>query len=90
MSLDLDDLNTSSMDKDLQDFLVIEQQKAHFQQQIHRLNEICWDKCVTDKPSSKLDSRTESCLNNCVDRFIDASLAITQRFAQLIQKQSMN
>ena len=35
MSLDLDDLNTSSMDKDLQDFLVVEQQKAHFQQQVH-------------------------------------------------------
>ncbi|XP_054152926.1 mitochondrial import inner membrane translocase subunit Tim8-like [Oppia nitens] len=90
MSLDLDDLNTAGMDKDLQDFLVIEQQKAHFQQQIHRLNEICWDKCLTDKPSSKLDSRTETCFNNCVDRFIDSSLAITQRFAQLIQKQAMN
>jgi len=90
MSLDLDDVNTAGLDKDLQEFLLVEQQKAHFQQQIHRLNEICWDKCVTDKPAAKLDSRTDNCLSNCVNRFIDASLAVTQRFAAIIQKQSMN
>lgn len=39
-----------------------------------------------DKPSSKLDAKTETCLTNCVDRFIDVSLLITNRFAQLLQK----
>jgi hypothetical protein len=35
MSFDsLDDINTSSMDKDLQEFLLIEQQKAQFQAQV--------------------------------------------------------
>lgn len=42
-----------------------------------------------DKPGSKIDSRTETCLNNCVDRFIDVSLLITNRFAQLLQKSAM-
>lgn len=55
--------------------------------QIHEFNEICWDKCV-DKPGSKLDSKTETCLSNCVDRFIDTSLLITNRFSQLLQKQA--
>lgn len=56
--------------------------------QIHEFNDICWEKCM-DKPGSKIDSRTETCLNNCVDRFIDVSLLITNRFAQLLQKSAM-
>lgn len=47
--------------------------------------ELCWDKCV-EKPGSRLDSRTENCLSSCVDRFIDTTLAITGRFAQIVQK----
>lgn len=53
--------------------------------QIHEFNSVCWDKCI-DKPGSKLDSKTEACLNNCVNRFIDVSLLITKRFANLLQK----
>lgn len=55
--------------------------------QIHEFNEICWERCI-DTPSSKLDSKTETCLANCVDRFIDTSLLVTSRFAQLLQKSS--
>ncbi|XP_022902665.1 mitochondrial import inner membrane translocase subunit Tim8 [Onthophagus taurus] len=74
-----------SGDKELQEFLMVEKQKAQFNAQIHEFNDFCWDKCV-DKPSNKLDSKTETCLTNCVDRFIDVSLLITNRFAQLLQK----
>ncbi|KAK9708037.1 Tim10/DDP family zinc finger [Popillia japonica] len=72
-------------DKELQEFLMVEKQKAQFNAQIHEFNDFCWEKCV-DKPGSKLDSKTETCLTNCVDRFIDVSLLITNRFAQLLQK----
>lgn len=72
-------------DKELQEFLMVEKQKAQFNAQIHEFNDFCWDKCV-DKPGNKLDSKTETCLTNCVDRFIDVSLLITNRFAQLLQK----
>ncbi|KAL9880175.1 mitochondrial import inner membrane translocase subunit Tim8 [Glossina fuscipes] len=74
-------------DKELQEFLMIEKQKAQVNAQIHEFNEICWDKCI-GKPGSKLDSSTETCLTNCVDRFIDTSLLITQRFAHMLQKRS--
>ncbi|KNC31025.1 Mitochondrial import inner membrane translocase subunit Tim8 [Lucilia cuprina] len=84
---DFDSISSSSADKELQEFLMIEKQKAQVNAQIHEFNEICWDKCI-GKPGSKLDSATETCLSNCVDRFIDTSLLITQRFAQLLQKQS--
>lgn len=39
-----------------------------------------------EKPSSRLDKKTETCLTNCVDRFIDVSVFITERFAQMLQK----
>ncbi|XP_076288604.1 mitochondrial import inner membrane translocase subunit Tim8-like [Lasioglossum baleicum] len=77
------------VDNELQEFLLAEKERAQFQAQIHEFNDFCWEKCV-DKPGSKLDSRTETCLNNCVDRFIDVSLLITNRFAQLLQKSAGN
>ncbi|KAL7744041.1 hypothetical protein ACLKA6_001270 [Drosophila palustris] len=86
--LDMSDFeNLSGNDKELQEFLMIEKQKAQVNAQIHEFNEICWEKCI-GKPSTKLDHATETCLSNCVDRFIDTSLLITQRFAQMLQKQS--
>ncbi|ETN62236.1 mitochondrial import inner membrane translocase subunit Tim8 A [Anopheles darlingi] len=74
-----------AVDPELQDFLMAENERARLSAQIHEFTDICWDKCV-DKPGSKLDSRTESCLSNCVNRFVDTSLLITQRFAQSLQK----
>lgn len=53
--------------------------------QVHNFTDICWDKCI-EKPSSKLDSRTEACLVSCVERFIDTTLTITNRFTQMVQK----
>ncbi|XP_063979887.1 mitochondrial import inner membrane translocase subunit Tim8 [Diachasmimorpha longicaudata] len=74
-----------SVDPELENFLAIEKQKAQLTAQINEFNDFCWDKCV-DKPGAKLDAKTETCLNNCVDRFIDVSLLITNRFAQILQK----
>ena len=31
-----------------------------------------------DKPGPKMDSKTDRCLNNCVQRFIDANIAVTK------------
>ncbi|XP_035723774.1 mitochondrial import inner membrane translocase subunit Tim8-like [Vespa mandarinia] len=80
-----DDIKSKKDDNELREFLTIQEETARFNAQIHEFNELCWDKCV-DKPGNKLDSRTETCLHNCVDRFIDVSLLITSRFAQLLQK----
>ncbi|XP_068212251.1 mitochondrial import inner membrane translocase subunit Tim8 [Palaemon carinicauda] len=73
-------------DSELKSFLMLEQQKAQMQTMIHKMNDICWETCMGN-PGSKLDSRTETCISNCVDRFIDSTLFITNRFAQLLSKQ---
>ncbi|XP_020300133.1 mitochondrial import inner membrane translocase subunit Tim8-like isoform X1 [Pseudomyrmex gracilis] len=79
-----DNENIKGIDPELAELLMVEKQKAQFNAQIHEFNDFCWDKCV-DKPGSKLDGRTETCIHNCVDRFIDVSLFVTNRFAQLLQ-----
>jgi import inner membrane translocase subunit TIM8 len=73
-------------DAEFQEFLQIEQQKAQLTGQIHRLTDVCWDTCVMERPKDRLDGRTETCVSNCVDRFIDVSLTITGRFQQMLQR----
>ncbi|XP_029028145.1 mitochondrial import inner membrane translocase subunit Tim8 B [Betta splendens] len=80
-------LNASEMAQttELQRMIAAEQQKAQFQAQVHNFTDICWDKCV-DSPGSKMDYRTETCLASCVERFIDTTLTISNRFTQMVQK----
>ncbi|XP_063925583.1 mitochondrial import inner membrane translocase subunit Tim8-like [Zophobas morio] len=78
-------MNDETTVEQLHDFLSKEREKAEFTAQIHEFSELCWDKCV-ETTGKKLDSKTETCLTNCVNRFIDVSLFITNRFAQLLEK----
>ena len=34
------------------------------------------------KPSSRLDARSQDCLRNCVDRFLDANIMVTRRIGE--------
>ncbi|KAM4859845.1 mitochondrial import inner membrane translocase subunit Tim8 A-like [Thomomys bottae] len=70
-----------AMDPELQHFLQVESQKQRFQQLVHQMTGLCWEKCV-DKPGPKLDSRAEACFVNCVERFIDTSQFILNRLEQ--------
>ncbi|KAI9786888.1 MAG: Mitochondrial import inner membrane translocase subunit tim8 [Geoglossum umbratile] len=74
-------------DKDkheLQQFLVNESQKARIQQSVHSLTDICWKKCVTGRISSgKVDGKEEGCLQNCVDRFMDANITVLKHLEQM-------
>lgn len=65
-------------DPRLQRFMDAEAQKQKFQGLVHSLHEKCWDMCV-DKPGQKIDSRTEGCLRNCVERFIDTTNFVVNR-----------
>ncbi|VDO38246.1 unnamed protein product [Haemonchus placei] len=51
-----------------------ETQRQKFTEQVHTLTGRCWDVCFADyRPPSKLDGKTSTCLQNCVNRMIDAS-----------------
>uniref|UniRef100_A0A8D8RMX6 Mitochondrial import inner membrane translocase subunit n=1 Tax=Cacopsylla melanoneura TaxID=428564 RepID=A0A8D8RMX6_9HEMI len=76
---------TTNNNKDLEDFLMLEREKAKMTAQMFEFTDICWDKCMTDKPSTRLESKTETCIVNCVDRFIDISMFIANRLTQKSQ-----
>jgi len=72
------------VDPQMQRFIQIETEKQRFQVLVHGLAEQCWDVCM-DKPSSRLDSKTENCLSNCVNRFIDTSNFVVNRLEKTQQ-----
>jgi import inner membrane translocase subunit TIM8 len=66
-------------DPHLQRFLEAETQRQRFQQLVHSITDECWDTCVSGAPGQKLDRKTETCVVNCVERFIDTSNYIVNR-----------
>ncbi|EIM83362.1 uncharacterized protein STEHIDRAFT_159947 [Stereum hirsutum FP-91666 SS1] len=68
--------------KELQTFLDREQAQARVQQSIHTFTSMCWDKCITGTPSTRFSRSEESCLVNCVDRFLDTSLFMVKKIEE--------
>ncbi|KAG2368226.1 Tim10/DDP family zinc finger-domain-containing protein [Suillus spraguei] len=62
--------------KELATFFEREQAQARINSTVHNLTSMCWDKCITGTPGSRFARGEESCLLNCVDRFLDTSLFI--------------
>ncbi len=67
-------------DRYMQQFVAAETQKQRFQELIHTITDQCWELCMANvTPSTRLDRKTESCITNCVDRFIDTSNFVVNR-----------
>ncbi|RHZ79929.1 hypothetical protein Glove_140g159 [Diversispora epigaea] len=64
--------------KELAKFLESENSKMRLQQSIHTFTDLCWDKCVT-KIGNKIDRGEETCLTNCVERFLDTTYSHHQK-----------
>lgn len=78
------------MDPGLQQFIRVETEKAKVQQVLHELNEKCWDTCLDGvKPSPRLDGRTQDCIRNCVERFLDANIMVTRRIGEKANQTSI-
>lgn len=60
----------TAIQKQLTEFVELEQQKMEFQSQVNTFTDMCWDKCIA-KINNKLDKSEENCLGNCVERFFD-------------------
>lgn len=70
--------------KALQTFLQNENQKAQVQKSVHELTETCFKKCITGGISGgKLAGKEESCMSNCVERFMDSNLAVLRHLETL-------
>jgi len=73
--------------KELNDFLEQEQAKAKLNASVHNFTEMCWTKCVTGSISTRFSRGEESCLTNCVDRFLDTSLFIVKKLETMRETQ---
>lgn len=50
----------------------------------HSLTEMCWKKCMTGTIKGKtLEKGEESCLGNCVDRFLDMNIMTAKHLASM-------
>lgn len=51
---------------------------------VHDLTETCFKKCITNSiTTGKLASKEDSCLTNCVERFMDSNLAVLKHLETL-------
>jgi len=70
--------------RELQQFLQNEGQKSQVQKVVHELTETCFKKCITSSISSgKLAGKEETCMQNCVERFMDSNLAVLKHLERL-------
>ncbi|KAF7789900.1 hypothetical protein EIP86_000848 [Pleurotus ostreatoroseus] len=65
--------------KELETFLENEQAQSRLNSSIHMFTSMCWDKCITSTPSTRFARGEESCLANCVERFLDTSLFMVRK-----------
>ncbi|KAL7746350.1 Mitochondrial import inner membrane translocase subunit tim8 [Sorochytrium milnesiophthora] len=70
-----------AMQAELQKFLEAENTKARVHTQIHTFTDMCWDKCIS-KVNNRMSNGEETCLTNCVERFLDTSIYIVKRLEQ--------
>ncbi|TDL28354.1 hypothetical protein BD410DRAFT_780850 [Rickenella mellea] len=68
--------------KELETFLEQQQAHARFNQSVHHFTDMCWDKCITGTPSTRFSRSEESCLTNCVERFLDTSLFMVRKIEE--------
>uniref|UniRef100_A0A914CDJ9 Mitochondrial import inner membrane translocase subunit n=1 Tax=Acrobeloides nanus TaxID=290746 RepID=A0A914CDJ9_9BILA len=70
-------MNAGSLDPSLNSFLhqmQNEVQRMKLAEQVNTLANRCWDICLSDsRPPSKMDAKTKTCVENCVNRLVDAS-----------------
>lgn len=50
---------------------------------VHLLTETCFKKCIPSVSGGKLASKEESCMRNCVERFMDSNLAVLKHLETL-------
>ncbi|KAF2095190.1 hypothetical protein NA57DRAFT_79676 [Rhizodiscina lignyota] len=81
-NLDMSSLSDSDK-RELQQFVMQEAQKATIQQSIHSLTDMCFKKCIGKISSGKLDKYEEPCMQNCVERFMDASHLVLKQLENM-------
>ncbi|KAF9930593.1 hypothetical protein FBU30_000296 [Linnemannia zychae] len=62
---------------------------ANAQELINKINEKCFARCVT-KPSTSLSGSEQTCLSNCMDRYMEAWNIVSRTYINRVQRESQN
>ncbi|PVV00935.1 hypothetical protein BB560_004664 [Smittium megazygosporum] len=68
----------AKMSKELEAFVNKEKERAELQSMIHDLTATCWETCISNVKSGTNSSSERTCLENCVNRFLDAGVQIVK------------
>lgn len=68
-------------DPEIARFIAEVEQTQRLKKITEKITHDCWDMCVTNPNVSRFDSKTESCIVNCVERFIDSNKFIINSFS---------
>ena len=68
--------------RELAKFLEGENARMRLHQSIHQFTDLCWEKCITKISGNRLSSSEETCIVNCVERFVDTSLYIVKKLEE--------
>jgi import inner membrane translocase subunit TIM8 len=74
-------------DPELVRFIEQQEEAVRYDKAVHKITEQCWNVCVSSPAIPRLDSKTESCLVNCVERFIDASNEMVKHFSNKLESE---
>ncbi|VVT49334.1 uncharacterized protein SAPINGB_P002219 [Magnusiomyces paraingens] len=72
----------ASARKEIMEWIESENSKAKVQTSIHNFTDMCFKKCITKINSGSLDRNEESCLTNCLNRFLDTNINIVKMIQQ--------
>ena len=51
---------------------------------IHELNSVCFKKCITGRMAAgSLERNEDTCMKNCVDRYMDANMMIIKNLEKM-------
>ncbi|CEP24470.1 TIM8 [Cyberlindnera jadinii] len=73
----LQNLDESSK-QEILSFIEAENSKTKVQTSIHSFTDRCFKKCVESVGNGQLSNQEETCLANCVNRFLDTNIKIVQ------------
>ncbi|RKP14092.1 Tim10/DDP family zinc finger protein, partial [Piptocephalis cylindrospora] len=60
-------------------------QMANAQELMNKMNERCFDRCVT-KPGTKLENGEQVCISRCMDRYMEAWNIVARAYTQDFQR----
>ncbi|KPI41512.1 Mitochondrial import inner membrane translocase subunit TIM8 [Cyphellophora attinorum] len=67
----------------LAEFMNNQATTAQLQNSVHSLTEVCFKKCIFGVSGGKLASKEESCVRNCVERYMDSQTSVLKHLETL-------